>query len=1004
MPTPTTDSFTTGFRYGPFTVTRSRNVPELACRLIELRHEPSGAKILHIPADDTENLFCLSFQTIPPSSNGIAHVLEHLVLCGSQHFPVRDPFFSMSRRSMNTFMNALTGTDFTCYPAASQIEQDFYNLLDVYIDAVFFPTLDPMSFLQEAHRLEFAERGNSRSPLVINGVVYNEMKGALVQPMRRLMKEMYAALFPKTSYGFDAGGDPNEIPTLTIDELRQFHATYYHPSRCLYFFYGSLPLARHLDVLEQKILHSAQQLPPMPPVTPEPRLPHPVTQEIDYPIAPGDPVDHTSTIALGWLTTSIHNQLDCLALSVLDIILLETDASLLKYRLLQSGRCRQVVSALDTEIPQVPFVILMTGCNREDAEPLTDIIISTLQELISTGIPLEKIDHALHQLELAKSEIGSDNGPFGLTLYSRAALLAHHGEDPMQGLEIHGLFDLLRQAVATEPRFFAQLIQRYLLDTTHRVRLVMVPNALLDSQDHAKEQEQLSARRASLDDAACRRIAEQADQLAAFQEEEQDLSCLPTLHLSDVPKECRHIRLAQERLGQADLFTHTAFTNDIVYLDIAAPMPQISGDDLWLVRLWTGLIPQLGCGNRSYQETLDYLQAYTGGVSASLQLNIQATNSHALAPRWHLRGKALGRNVQRLCEILQEFLMAPRFDDRRRIRELLEKRYTDLQTSLPTRALDYAMSRANAPLSEPLYISERLYGLSFFRKLRELVLRYEEREEAFLEKMAAIGQAMAGHGGLHLITCCDAPTMVRLQEQEWFGLCAIPEQPFRPWESVRGDSATRRSEGYAISSSVSFTAASMPTAAYATADAPRLSLLAQLMNDTVLHRALREQGGAYGGGASSNSMAALFSFYSYKDPNLFSTLRTYELACAFIESGSFDERALEEAKLGVLQDMDSPIAPGSRAEVAYSWHQAGKTQAMRQHFRDRLMAATKEEITALIPQYFPAGWSRNSFVAFAGKELFDKEQPLLAAHGAPLDLRSLIEEETLPERRTEVIC
>ncbi len=986
MSTPTTDAFTTGFRYGPFIVERSRDVRELNCRLIELRHEPSRARILHISNDDPENLFCLSFQTLPSSSNGVAHVLEHLVLCGSEKFPVRDPFFSMSRRSMNTFMNALTGTDFTCYPAASQIEQDFYNLLDVYIDAVFYPMLDPLSFLQEAHRLECVDKDNAASPLIMNGVVYNEMKGALIQPMRRLMKEMYAALFPHTPYGFDSGGDPKEIPSLTREELQRFHQTYYHPSRCLFFFYGGFPLAHHLDFIEERILRHAAPLPPLPPSPRENRFLHPVTKAIEYPVAQGDSLDNKTYIAFGWVTADIHNQLDCLALCLLDSVLLETDASMLKYRLLQSGYCRQVSSSCDTEIPQTLFAILLTGCDSGHADSLAAIILSTLQEVARDGLPLEKVEHALHQLELARSEISSDSSPFGLSLYARAALLTHHGEDPMRGLEIHGLCAMLREALATDPQFFQNIVRRYLLDNSHHVRLVMTPNPALDAREHALEAARLQAISERLDAAERQKLIQQSKDLATFQEHTQDLSCLPTLHLKDVPKACRHIPLAHEMVGTVDCFSHTTFTNDIVYLDSTAPLPKFSKEDLWLVRLWASLLPQLGCGSKTYQETLEYLQAYTGGIAASISLHSQAHDPHVISPRWHLRGKALSRNIQRLCTILSEVSTAPRFDDRRRLRELLEKRYTDLESALPNKALEYASSRANAHLSEPLYISEMLYGLSFFRNIRELVLHYGEREDALIEKMEEISQAMLGNEGIHLVACCDASTMATLKEQEFFGLCDLPRKAFHPWQSIGPCPEPRRNQGYAISSRVSFTAASLPTVGYTSPDAPRLSVLAQLMNDTFLHRQLREQGGAYGGGASSHAMAATFSLYSYKDPNLFATLQAYEQVCGFIKSGAFDDVALEEAKLGVLQELDSPISPGSRAEVAYAWHQAGKTETMRQHFRDLLMSTTKEDLLALIPRYFPEGWSTNALVAFAGKELLERERPLFERDGRSFEI------------------
>jgi Zn-dependent M16 (insulinase) family peptidase len=266
-------------------VTKSVEVPELQCHLTELLHEESGAHFIHIGNDDPENLFCLSFRTLPDSSNGVAHILEHTVLCGSKKYPVKDPFFAMNRRSLNTFMNALTGADFTCYPAASQVEQDFYNILEVYLDAVFYPLLKEPSFLQEGWRLEFADPEDAASPLTYKGIVYNEMKGALSSPTTRLIEHINAALFPNNPYGYNSGGDPKDIPKLTYEELLFFHQSYYHPSRCLFFFYGNLPLKKHLDFVSQKALKGIKALQPLSPIPKQPRFVRPVYKEAYYPIS-----------------------------------------------------------------------------------------------------------------------------------------------------------------------------------------------------------------------------------------------------------------------------------------------------------------------------------------------------------------------------------------------------------------------------------------------------------------------------------------------------------------------------------------------------------------------------------------------------------------------------------------------------------------------------------------------------------------------------------------------
>ncbi len=433
-----------GQRYRNFQVTKSLRIDELQCQLIELTHLPTSARVMHIANEDPENLFCLSFQTLPDNSDGVAHILEHTVLCGSAKFPVKDPFFGMTRRSLNTFMNALTGADFTCYPAATQISKDFYNLLDVYLDAVFHPNLQLYSFLQEGHRLEFAVSSNPDSPLEYKGVVFNEMKGAMASAEARMHEALNKALFPDITYGYNSGGDPKEITNLTYGKLKEFHEKYYHPSRCLFFFYGNMPLEGHLDFIESQTLESTVMAPPLPPLPLQTRFKAPKVLHERYPIAFDESTDHKTLIAFGWLTCHILDQEELLALSILEILLLSTDASPLKKALLKSGLCKQVSSYIDTDINEIPFTITVRGCNPENAAALKEVIYTTLKQVILTGIPLQQLENALHQMEFYRSEINGDSGPFGLSLFMRSALLKQHGADSEQGLKIHALSETLR--------------------------------------------------------------------------------------------------------------------------------------------------------------------------------------------------------------------------------------------------------------------------------------------------------------------------------------------------------------------------------------------------------------------------------------------------------------------------------------------------------------------------------------------------------------------------------
>ena len=607
-----------GEKYGDFVVTKFLQIAEINCILRELQHLPSGAHVMHLANDDPENLFCLSFKTYPSSSNGVAHILEHTVLCGSRKFPVKDPFFSMSRRSLNTFMNALTGSDFTCYPAASQNEEDFYNLMEVYIDAVFHPELKRMSFLQEGHRYEFTDPKDPATPLQIKGIVFNEMKGSLGAADTRLWHALMAELVPDLTYAYNSGGDPKSIPDLTYAELIGFHETYYHPSRCLFFFYGDLPLKKHLDFLAEHALKNVLPFLPIAPIQKQKLFSAPKHIEMSYPVSENDELSDRTMVTFGYLTAPLLNQEEVLALSVLDCILMETDASLLKAALLKSKLCVHADAFMDAEMSEVPYAIVCKGCDSKNVDKIETALKKALSDIVAKGIPLSMIEAAIHQLEFSRLEIAGDHAPFGLTLFMRSALAKQHGCDPENSLMVHSLFEKLLAKVK-DPDYLTGLIKKYFLDNPHCVRLVMHPDPALSSKETEEEKQTLKKIQASLTKDEVETILKDTEELAIYQKqtEQQSLDVLPKVNLDAVSPLIRDFSLKSSKHGNLDIFHHDCFTNHILYADLIFDLPHVSDEDLPYVHLLTSLLPEIGSASRTYEENLDYIQAHTGGIGAS---------------------------------------------------------------------------------------------------------------------------------------------------------------------------------------------------------------------------------------------------------------------------------------------------------------------------------------------------------------------------------------------------
>ena len=979
-----------GERYGDFIVTKFLPIPELNCVLRELQHLPTGAQVMQISNDDPENLFSLSFKTYPSSSNGVAHILEHTVLCGSRRFPVKDPFFSMSRRSLNTFMNALTGSDFTCYPAASQVEKDFYNLLDVYIDAVFHPELKRQSFLQEGHRLEFTDPKNPNTPLQIKGIVFNEMKGNLASPDTRLWHTLMAALVPDLPYAYNSGGDPKEIPSLTYPELIAFHETYYHPSRCLFFFYGDLPLKHHLDFIAEKALKNVPQQLPIPPIPKQKRFKAPISLEMRYPASESDDMSHRSIISFGFLTAPLLDQEEVLALTVLDSILMETDASLLKNILLESKLCIQADAYMDTEMSEVPYAIVFKGCEPNNADALEKTLKNAFASIIAQGIPSHMIDAAIHQLEFSRLEITGDSAPFGLTLFMRSALAKQHGCDPENSLMVHALFEKLLVKVK-DPNYLTGLLKKHFLDNPHCVRLVMHPDRALSSEEGEQEKEKLQEIQKSLTEKEIEAILKQTQELAAYQKktEEQSLDCLPKVTLDDVNPIVRDFPLKHILHGNLAVYHHECFTNHILYADLIFDLPHINDEDLPLAHLLVSLIPEIGSGNRSYAQNLEYIQAHTGGIGASLALHMQTSDPKTGRPSFNLRGKALRRKTDKLFSLMFDTLTQPRFDEKKRIKELIMQLRDSQLNRLNRQAMRYALQLSVSGFSPASHVGEAWYGLRYYKEIESLSKDLSKNLNSLVDRLLSLKEQLFSLQNPHLVLSCSKEMFQEIEKQGFYGFANLPVSPtFKPWK-IEYPTTPVVSQARSISSQVAFTSEAFKTITYLHPHAPALTVAALLSDNKILHRRIREQGGAYGCGATYSTSLGHFSFHSYRDPHLASTLRTFDEAIDEISSGNFTDQDLEEAKLGIIQQFDTPISPGSRALTAYAWLRDGKTKEMRQEFRDRLLALKSTDIKSVVETELLPKKDQGVIVSFAGKDLLEKENILLAMDNKALPILSI---------------
>jgi len=968
-----------GETYLQFEVTKIVQIRELNCILRELVHKPSGAQIMHIENNDPENLFCLSFKTYPSSSNGAAHILEHVVLCGSKKFPVKDPFFSMTRRSLNTFMNAMTGADFTCYPAASQVEKDYFNLFEVYLDAVFHPQLKEVSFLQEGIRLEFSEHNNIQSPLEYKGIVFNEMKGSLSSADSRLWHAMIKLLTPDLPYAHNSGGDPTEIPNLTYEELINFYETYYHPSQCLFFLYGNIPLKTNLDFIYEKTLKHVLSQPSIPPIPKQKRFTEPVRKHFTYPVEEDeeDSSDRTM-ISFGWLTCPLQQQEDVLALSILDAILMDTDASPLKKALLDSGLCSQADAFVDNEMSEMPYVITCKGCEEKDADALEQHLFTSLKKIAEDPIPQHLIEAVIHQIEFSRLEITGDHSPFGLTLFLRSALAKQHGCEPENALVIYSLFEKLSQK-AKDPQFLSDLLRKYLIENTHFVRLTFSPNPQLAKQEADEEEKKLISTKEKLTETETKKIIKQTEELEEYLKsvETQNLSCLPKMTLDDVPVLVRQFDLKKEKHNNFEIFHHECFTNHIIYSDICFDLPHIDEEDLPYMQILLFILPEIGSGDRDYVKNLEYIQAHTGGISVSSALHIQATNSKLLKPCINIRGKCLNRKSEKLFSLYRDMITKPDLSDKKRIEELLKQIHTSLVNRLPRHALRYAIQEALSGFHISTHFNNVSFGLKYFHTIQDICKNLESNISKVIDRLLNLKDKVLSYKNNNLILSCNENDFNNLKEQKFFDLfTGLPTKNLEPWSSNYTLHPVT-SKARSVSSPVVYNVKAMPTISFVHPDSAALTVATQLFdNKTLLHK-VREKGGAYGVGTNYSAASGCFYFHSYRDPHVVSTIDAFDYAIASTIKGNFNQEDLDEAKLGIIQQLDSPISPGNRAITAYSWLRDDKSTQFRQEYRSRIINLTKENLIHSVKSHLEIMQKQGVTVSFGNKELIEKENKIL---------------------------
>ncbi len=928
-------------------------IPSLSVVVETYEHKVTGAKHFHLASENKENVFLVGLKTVPMDSRGVAHILEHTALCGSKNYPVRDPFFMMIRRSLNTFMNAFTSSDWTAYPFASQNKKDFSNLLDVYLDAVFFSNLDELDFSQEGHRLEFEDMKNTDSPLVYKGVVFNEMKGAMSSPVSVLWQTLTEHVFPTNTYHFNSGGEPEDIPDLTYAELKHFYETHYHPSNAFFFTYGDIPAVEHQNRFQEKVLRHFEKSNADITVPKETRYIAPQIIEKPYALAENESLDNKTHVVLGWLLGESADSETRLKATLLSSVLLDNGSSPLRYALENSklGQAPSPLCGLEDSNREMIFMCGLEGANNDDSAAIEAMILTVLNDVAENGVEQSRIDAALHQLEMAQKEITGGSYPYGLQLILEMLSVAIHQGDTVSAIDLDEAINQLREQAA-DPEYFKDAVKALLLNNTHRIRLSLKPDQALAAQKNKAEQAKLAEIKKALTEQEKQTIVDRSVALIKRQEQKDDESILPKVGVEDVPDEMYIATGEVKNVRKISANIYRQGTNGLVYQQLIMEMPQLNDDLLNLLPLYTGCVTELGSAGRSYLETQALMDQVTGGVSvySSMRTNIddlQNTQGYLV-----VSGKALARNQSQLADLIQETFEATRFDELDRMREIVAQQRASRDNSVTGNGHGLAMMASSAgmnPLAKLRHDTRGLTGISVLKALDDSL-----NESAALEKLAegfSQIQQLIQTAPKKILLIGEASSVDEMhdyQEKIWsaeengtvnfkaFSLPGVNEKVNQFWVA---------------NTQVNFCSKSYPAVAANHPDSAVFMVLGGFLRNGILHRTIREQGGAYGGGANYDSDAGAFRFYSYRDPRLMETLSDFDQSIEWMLSETHEASSLEEAILGVISAFDKPSSPAGEAKSAYHNDLFGRNKSQRQAIRKKVLSVTIEDLKRIAGQY-----------------------------------------------------
>ena len=928
-----------------YEVLEKREIKELRSMAYLCRHKKTGAKVVLMENEDENKVFYIGFRTTPRESTGVSHILEHSVLCGSKNFPVKDPFIELAKGSLNTFLNAMTYPDKTVYPVASCNDKDFQNLMHVYLDAVFYPNIynHDMTFRQEGWHYEME---NMDSDLTINGVVYNEMKGAFSSPDDVLEREILNSLFPDNAYSEESGGDPDHIPELNYEHYLDMHRTYYHPSNSYIYLYGNMDMAEKLMFIDEHYLSAFDKLDMNTDMTPQAAFECPREVKKQYSISEGEEKTGNTYLSYNIAMESNLNPEHYLAFQVLDYVLCSATGAPVKQALLDAGIGKDVYGFYDNGVKQPYFSLVSKNTDEEKKEEFISIIENKLQQLATEGLDKKSLTAALNYYEFKYREGDYGSYPPGL-MYGLQILDSWLYDEnlPFIHVEADGTLKSLREKIETD--YYESLIKDYLLNNNHKTILIVEPVENLAEEKEKALHEKLQAYKASLSEQEKEKIVADTAALLAYQEEEDSpeaVKCIPVLKKEDIKRETAKLVNEEKKIGDATCLFHDIFTNGISYFRLMFKAMQVPTEYLTYLGLLKNVIGLVDTKQHSYSQLFNEIHIETGGMVPVVNLYTDSTDLSKCNVYFEWKVKSLESKLQEAYDLSKEVLLHSVFEDEKRLYELIAELKSRMQSDMTSSGHQVAMGRAASYFSKAAAISNQMNGIPLYRLVCDIEKNYEEKKGELKEKLQNICKFLFRPENLMFdFTGSESAydsfaTIVSTLAAELY-TCELSSEGFEVVPEKKNEAFMTAGQVQYVAKAGNFIQKGLP---YTGA----LRMLKMIMGYDYLWNQVRVKGGAYGcmSGFSKNGDSF---FVSYRDPNLTKTLEVYENAVEYLRNFSGDDRTMTQYLIGAISDLDTPLTPQSKGLRSLSAYMTKQIEEDLQRERDELLEANEETIRGL---------------------------------------------------------